>query len=158
MVRPLRLLVHPDARHGIHLFPDTGNVAAAPTCSPSKKRYAPRAADPRTDRPTDRQPMASQMTSRTHLKRKEVDDVMGGEAAWENVDKVPGTSPTKPSRSVLIHGDQPCVRNVITGKRITGSYKSGGESSSRLRGLRGYKALIRSWAWGGSADEPMTTF
>lgn len=30
-----------------------------------------------------------QMTSRTHLKRKEVDDVMGGEAAWENVDKVP---------------------------------------------------------------------
>lgn len=32
----------------------------------------------------------SQMTSRTHLKRKEVDDVMGGEAAWENVDKVPG--------------------------------------------------------------------
>lgn len=30
------------------------------------------------------------MTSRTHLKRKEVDDVMGGEAAWENVDKVPG--------------------------------------------------------------------
>ncbi|KAJ9102414.1 DNA-directed RNA polymerase III subunit RPC10, partial [Naganishia friedmannii] len=33
------------------------------------------------------------MTSRTHLKRKEVDDVMGGEAAWENVDKVPNTCP-----------------------------------------------------------------
>jgi hypothetical protein len=31
-----------------------------------------------------------QMTSRTHFKRKEVDDVMGGEAAWENVDKAPG--------------------------------------------------------------------
>jgi hypothetical protein len=33
---------------------------------------------------------APQMTSRTHFKRKEVDDVMGGEAAWENVDKAPG--------------------------------------------------------------------
>ncbi|GHJ87557.1 hypothetical protein NliqN6_3959 [Naganishia liquefaciens] len=34
-----------------------------------------------------------EMTSRTHLKRKEVDDVMGGEAAWENVDKVPAVCP-----------------------------------------------------------------
>jgi DNA-directed RNA polymerase III subunit RPC11 len=31
-----------------------------------------------------------QITSRTHLKRKEVDDVLGGEGSWDNVDKTDG--------------------------------------------------------------------
>jgi hypothetical protein len=33
-----------------------------------------------------------QMTSRTHFDRKEVDDVMGGEEGWKNVDQGEGTS------------------------------------------------------------------
>ena len=31
------------------------------------------------------------MTTRQHLKRKEVDDVMGGEESWKNVDSTDGT-------------------------------------------------------------------
>jgi hypothetical protein len=31
-----------------------------------------------------------QMTSRTHFARKEVDDVMGGEEGWKNVDQGEG--------------------------------------------------------------------
>lgn len=37
-------------------------------------------------------PIAKQMTSRTKLKRKEVDDVMGGEDSWKNVDSTDGES------------------------------------------------------------------
>jgi hypothetical protein len=33
-----------------------------------------------------------QMTSRTHFDRKEVDDVMGGEEGWKNVDQGEGAS------------------------------------------------------------------
>lgn len=39
-------------------------------------------------------PIVRQMTTRLHLKRKEVDDVMGGEESWKNVDSTDG----KPSR------------------------------------------------------------
>ncbi|KXN68248.1 hypothetical protein CONCODRAFT_79818 [Conidiobolus coronatus NRRL 28638] len=31
-------------------------------------------------------PISHSMVGRTHMKRKEVDDVLGGEAAWANVD------------------------------------------------------------------------
>ncbi|KAJ9475016.1 DNA-directed RNA polymerase III subunit RPC10 [Pseudozyma hubeiensis] len=33
-------------------------------------------------------PIIRQMTTRQHLKRKEVDDVMGGEESWKNVDSI----------------------------------------------------------------------
>lgn len=36
-------------------------------------------------------PIVRQMTTRQHLKRKEVDDVMGGEESWKNVDSTDGT-------------------------------------------------------------------
>ncbi|GAC93211.1 hypothetical protein PHSY_000774 [Pseudozyma hubeiensis SY62] len=35
-------------------------------------------------------PIIRQMTTRQHLKRKEVDDVMGGEESWKNVDSIDG--------------------------------------------------------------------
>lgn len=35
-------------------------------------------------------PIVRQMTTRQHLKRKEVDDVMGGEESWKNVDSTDG--------------------------------------------------------------------
>ena len=35
-------------------------------------------------------PIEKQMTSRTSLPRKEVDDIMGGDEAWKNVDSVEG--------------------------------------------------------------------
>lgn len=35
-------------------------------------------------------PIIRQMTTRLHLKRKEVDDVMGGEDSWKNVDSTDG--------------------------------------------------------------------
>jgi hypothetical protein len=34
--------------------------------------------------------LSLQMTSRTHFDRKEVDDVMGGEEGWKNVDQGEG--------------------------------------------------------------------
>ncbi|KAK1927290.1 hypothetical protein DB88DRAFT_477500 [Papiliotrema laurentii] len=34
-----------------------------------------------------------QISMRTHLKRKEVDDVLGGKEAWKNVDKTKVTCP-----------------------------------------------------------------
>jgi hypothetical protein len=41
-------------------------------------------------------PIVRQMTTRLHLKRKEVDDVMGGEESWKNVDSTDGKPPTPP--------------------------------------------------------------
>ncbi|CAO1632593.1 unnamed protein product [Parajaminaea phylloscopi] len=38
-------------------------------------------------------PIVKQMTSRTKLKRKEVDDVMGGEDSWKNVDSTDAPCP-----------------------------------------------------------------
>lgn len=35
-------------------------------------------------------PISHSMVGRTHMKRKEVDDVLGGEAAWANVDATDG--------------------------------------------------------------------
>lgn len=35
-------------------------------------------------------PIAKQMTTRVKLTRKDVDDIMGGEDAWKNVDKTAG--------------------------------------------------------------------
>lgn len=35
-------------------------------------------------------PIVRQMTTRQHLKRKQVDDVMGGEESWKNVDSTDG--------------------------------------------------------------------
>ncbi|GFZ50800.1 DNA-directed RNA polymerase III subunit RPC10 [Saitozyma sp. JCM 24511] len=37
--------------------------------------------------------ITNQISMRTHLKRKEVDDVMGGKEAWVNVDKTSATCP-----------------------------------------------------------------
>ena len=37
-------------------------------------------------------PMVNQVTSRMYLERKQVDDVMGGEDSWKNVDSTDGTS------------------------------------------------------------------
>ncbi|EIW68458.1 hypothetical protein TREMEDRAFT_24045, partial [Tremella mesenterica DSM 1558] len=34
-----------------------------------------------------------QISMRTHLKRKQVDDVLGGKEAWANVDKIDATCP-----------------------------------------------------------------
>lgn len=36
-------------------------------------------------------PIVRQMTTRQHLTRKQVDDVMGGEESWKNVDSTDGT-------------------------------------------------------------------
>lgn len=36
--------------------------------------------------------MVNQVTSRMYLERKQVDDVMGGEDSWKNVDSTDGTS------------------------------------------------------------------
>jgi DNA-directed RNA polymerase III subunit RPC11 len=36
--------------------------------------------------------IAQRISMRTHLKRKEVDDVLGGKEAWANVDSVEGKS------------------------------------------------------------------
>ena len=38
------------------------------------------------------------MTTRQHLKRKEVDDVMGGEESWKNVDSTDGSYPLPPPK------------------------------------------------------------
>ncbi|EPQ27845.1 uncharacterized protein PFL1_04589 [Pseudozyma flocculosa PF-1] len=38
-------------------------------------------------------PIYRQMTTRQHLKRKEVDDVMGGEESWKNVDSTDAPCP-----------------------------------------------------------------
>lgn len=35
--------------------------------------------------------MVNQVTSRMYLERKQVDDVMGGEDSWKNVDSTDGT-------------------------------------------------------------------
>ncbi|KAK0466796.1 uncharacterized protein EV420DRAFT_1505419 [Desarmillaria tabescens] len=37
-------------------------------------------------------PITKQMTSRTRLKRKEIDDVLGGDQAWEHADATQGAS------------------------------------------------------------------
>lgn len=37
----------------------------------------------------------NQISMRTHLKRKEVDDVLGGKEAWANVDKTDSESTNK---------------------------------------------------------------
>lgn len=43
-------------------------------------------------------PIIRQMTTRQHLKRKEVDDVMGGEESWKNVDSTDGSYPLPPPK------------------------------------------------------------
>lgn len=66
---------------------------------------------------------------RTHLKRKEVDDVMGGKEAWANVDKIAcksGPATTTDSRSDTT---QRSVPNVTTGKRTFGSFRFGRPTS-----------------------------
>lgn len=37
-------------------------------------------------------PITKQMTTRVRLRRKQVDDIMGGEDAWKNVDATDGES------------------------------------------------------------------
>ncbi len=67
---------------------------------------------------------------RTHLKRKEVDDVLGGKESWANVDKIEGQSDpcllelpdARISFAVgLTIVPQRCARNVMRGRRISDS-------------------------------------
>jgi hypothetical protein len=44
---------------------------------------------------------------RTHLARKEPDDVLGGEDAWKNVDKTASESGYLPT--VVVHNLAPCI-------------------------------------------------
>ena len=53
-------------------------------------------------------PMDRQVTSQTHLTRKEVDDVMGGEESWKNVDSTEGA---------YARADQPYAPSAITTAR-----------------------------------------
>jgi hypothetical protein len=45
------------------------------------------------------------MTSRTHFDRKEVDDVMGGEEGWKNVDQGEGSSILSPYSDHILTAD-----------------------------------------------------
>lgn len=53
-------------------------------------------------------PMDRQVTSRMRLERKQVDDVMGGEDSWKNVDSTAGTWVSR--RLLLTSSDVPQVR------------------------------------------------
>lgn len=46
--------------------------------------------------------IAIQMTSRTHLKRKEVDDVLGGDDTWKHADSTAGTCDGSLSQHIFI--------------------------------------------------------
>jgi hypothetical protein len=66
---------------------------------------------------------------RTHLKRKEVDDVLGGKEAWKNVDKTKGPSSSWPSiDSLSLH-----YRDIATNSHC--SYPSDLSQMRRERGV-----------------------
>ena len=46
-------------------------------------------------------PITKQMTSRTRLKRKKIDDVLGGEEMWKHADSTAGELPILPSSAVI---------------------------------------------------------
>jgi len=48
-------------------------------------------------------PITKQMTSRTRLERKQVDDVLGGEEMWKHADSIAGKNPILPSSPVMAH-------------------------------------------------------
>lgn len=82
----------------------------------------------------------NQVTQRTKLKRKEVDDVLGGAEAWDNVDRTEGQLltfllPSPPLPCFLVADflcslfcfacTQPAARNATTPKRSGCSFRSG---------------------------------
>ena len=81
-------------------------------------------------------PITKQMTSRTKLKRKQVDDVLGGDEMWAHADRTQGmTSLTVDSR----------------GNFLTLSFQLASCDKCNFNSAFFYQLQIRS------ADEPMTT-
>lgn len=70
----------------------------------------PRSFRSRADR-TDNPKKTIQYMERTHLSRKEVDDVLGGEDSWKNVDSIQGGLPSRcvAHGGVLTHSSLPSV-------------------------------------------------
>lgn len=81
-----------------------------------------------------------QISMRTHLKRKEVDDVLGGKEAWANVDKTDSESITKQYDFGRFNNDSDLTMCIA--------------ACPKCDHRRAYfrQMQIRS------ADEPMTTF
>lgn len=73
------------------------------------------------------------------MKRKEVDDVMGGEGAWDNVDQTEGTHP---------------ILSTPMGLGLTKDTASAQCPSEDCGGTKAYFYLVQIR----SADEPMTAF
>ena len=48
-------------------------------------------------------PITKQMTSRTRLERKQVDDVLGGEEMWKHADSIAGKNPVLSSLPAMVH-------------------------------------------------------
>jgi len=48
-------------------------------------------------------PITKQMTSRTRLERKQVDDVLGGEEMWKHADSIAGKNPILPRLPAASH-------------------------------------------------------
>jgi hypothetical protein len=67
----------------------------------------------------------------TNFKRKEVDDVLGGEKAWENVDQTDGgtISWTRTIDRANEFLDQPCVQSANIGELSFSKYKRGQQTS-----------------------------
>lgn len=90
-------------------------------------RGLPRRAAPSGD------PARPQVSKRLAIKRKEVDDVMGGAAAWENAPKTDGVSQSCRDALGLCHTLIPCLQpaalSASTGVRITSSCRFGRRTS-----------------------------
>lgn len=79
------------------------------------------------------------------MKRKEVDDVMGGEGAWDNVDQTEGIHPFSHNSSNPQHP---------WGLRLTDDTTTAQCPSEDCGGTKAYFYMVQIR----SADEPMTAF
>lgn len=68
----------------------SGHATHALTNSPSQNRYVHSLAFRKFMKPRRADLFCAEMTSRTKLKRKEVDDVLGGEEMWKHADSTAG--------------------------------------------------------------------
>ena len=71
-------------------------------------------------------PIVRQMTTRQHLKRKEVDDIMGGEDDWKNVDSTESKCPSS-AHALLCH----------SGLTVIHSHSSSASTLSKVREPKG---------------------
>ena len=93
---------------------------------------------------------------RTHLKRKEVDDVLGGKDSWANVDVVDGKSPSSSWASSLLftveqaeRQRRPKHRDLRWAEKLISATCPACDKVVKANFMQ---LQIRS------ADEPMTTF